>query len=181
MVQISLLSKHQIIYLSCCSQAADAVIPSSDRSGRIRRISRIPKTWEHLKDWKYLLSQWLISMESQLLNYLGQGRFTRSSIINTSIWIQIEQSMSCLRIFWQPQSRVITRPLSRPSITLQGDIRATIKKLTPSGLGGQDQPSLGPSMAILGSPLAVILTIASGGDTITETASPQLLRTVKFK
>ena len=69
-----LLSKHQIIYLSCCSQAADAVILSSDRSGRIRRISRIPKTWEHLKDWKYLLSQWLISMESQLLNYIGFPR-----------------------------------------------------------------------------------------------------------
>ena len=109
-------------------------------------------------------------MESQLLNHLGQGRFTRSSIINTSIWIQIEQSVSCRRIFWQPQLKVITRPLSRPSITLQGDTRATIKKRTPSGLRGQDQPSFGPSMAILGSPLAVILTIASGGDTITETA-----------
>ena len=133
---------------------------------------------------KSFLAQWFISMESQLLNHLGEERFTRSSIINTSIWIEIEQSMSCLRIFsaplWQPHSRVITRPLSRPSITLQGDTRATIKKLTPSGLWGQDQPWLGPSMAILGSPLAVILTIASGGDTITETAH-QMLRTVKLK
>ena len=144
-----------------------------------------PRFRKHLKDWKpFLALQWFISMESQLLNNLGQERFTRSSIINTSIWIQIKQSMSCLRIFcaplWQPHSRVITRPLSRPSITLQGDTRATIKKLTPSGLGGQDQPSLGPSMAILGSPMAVILTIASGGDTITETAR-QMLSKVQIK
>ena len=143
-----------------------------------------PRFQKYLKDWKPFLAQWFISMESQLLNHLGEERFTRSSIINTSIWIEIEQSVSCLRIFCapllQPHSSVITRPLSRPSITLQGDTRATIKKLTPSGLWGQDQPSLGPSMAILGSPLAVILTIASGGDTITETAH-QMLRTVKFK
>ena len=139
-----------------------------------------PRFRKHLKDWKPFLAQWFISMESQWLNNLGEQRFTRSLIINTSIWIEIEQSVSCLRIFWQPQSKVITRPLSRPSITLQGDIRATIKKLTPSGLGGQDQPWLGPSMAILGSPLAVILTIASGGDTITEMAH-QMLRIAEFK
>ena len=65
------------------------------------------------------------------------------------------------------QGRVAKSDLNR---FLHLCIRAAIKKRTPSGLWGQDQPWLGPSMAILGSPLAVILTIASGGDTITETA-----------
>ena len=128
----SLLSKHQIIYLSCCSRAADAVIPSSDRSRGIRRISRIPKTWEHLKDWKSFLAQWFISMESQLLNHLGQGRFTRSSIINTSIWIEIEQSMSCLRIFCAPLWQ------------LEGDNQATIqaKHHTPGWHQGHHQEAM---------------------------------------
>ena len=43
------------LFLLSGSWTEAVVIPSSDRSTRINRISRIPKTWEHLTDWKSLL------------------------------------------------------------------------------------------------------------------------------
>ena len=43
------------LFLLSESWTEAVVIPSSDRSTRINRISRIPKTWEHLTDWKSLL------------------------------------------------------------------------------------------------------------------------------
>ena len=49
------------LFLLSGSWTEAVVIPSSDRSTRINRISRIPKTWEHLTDWKTLLL-WRISV-----------------------------------------------------------------------------------------------------------------------
>ena len=49
------------LFLLSGSWTEAVVIPSSDRSTRINRISRIPKTWEHLTDWKSLLL-WRISV-----------------------------------------------------------------------------------------------------------------------